>query len=197
MIPIFFKDFDTSTIRQYYVNPYWSLNQLYNELKDPIKRDFNINESDLQFVDTNICYKDKTLPIDTYPVLSKNNHTLLCDMWGIRLTYLFIYIYKPRVTLLREIGDCMVCFEETELQSYYICNHKMCNRCYIQCINRSILNCPYCRETCPVSNLPIVNRNQNDFYYTDLSGNVRRNVLSSYVDANGNIRIYRNDVDSI
>jgi hypothetical protein len=43
-------------------------------------------------------------------------------------------------------GECPVCYETTEVGTYYMCNHGVCSSCFINWHNQSHDTCPMCRS---------------------------------------------------
>jgi hypothetical protein len=144
---ISFKEVFTTNKREYSINPYWTLEELYRNVGPQISADFGINENELDLVDTCNSYIILVgLPVETYPTLPKSSVTLVKDLWGIRMEYLAMYVRRSNNYLLREQGQCMVCLEDKLLEPYYVCGHKMCPHCYANCLLCNRKFCPMCRN---------------------------------------------------
>ena len=147
---ITFKEIFTIHTREYYINPYWTLEELYTNIGPKINVEFGINEDELELIDTCNSYIIFTgRPVETYPALPKSSVTQLKDLWGIDMKYLSMYIRK-RNSETSEQGQCMVCLEDKILEPYYQCGHKMCCQCYSSCLFNNRKFCPMCRNENPI-----------------------------------------------
>lgn len=149
-INITFKKVFTTNTQEYCVSPYWTLEELYTNIGIKSSIDFEINENELELIDTCNSYIIFTgRPVETYPALPKSSDIQLKDLWGIDMKYLSMYIRKKN-SEISEQGQCMVCLEDNVLEPYYQCGHKMCCRCYASCLFYNRTFCPMCRNENPI-----------------------------------------------
>ena len=147
MIPITFKEVYTCNTFTYPLSPEWTLAELYDNLLPQISRDFNINQNEIELIDScNSYIVFQGLPVETYPALPKTNEPTLKDLWGVNMRYLAMYVRKRDNTIIREEGQCMVCLEVQTLEPYYHCGHRMCCQCYSTCLANNRRSCPMCRN---------------------------------------------------
>ena len=143
---ITFKEVFTANKSIYPICPNWTLKELYENLSIKIKHEFGIDEDRQDLISSNNnCIIFMGRPVETYPALPKSNVIQLKDLWGMDMKYLCIYIRKIK-TESRERGECMICWEDTDITSYYQCGHKMCDGCYSCCLRNNMRFCPTCRN---------------------------------------------------
>jgi hypothetical protein len=145
-VKVTFKEAFTANILIYSICPNWTLEELYINVSPKIKHEFDIDPDKLDLISShNNCIIFLGRPVETYPALPKSNIIQLKDLWGIDMKYVCIYIRKIK-TESSEHGECMVCWEDTTIESYYQCGHKMCGCCYSSCLRNNMRFCPTCRN---------------------------------------------------
>ena len=157
-VPISFKEVSTSNVRNFRVNPNWTITQFIQSVGPLICREFNIEEGKLEIIEAGQ-YTAGIRP-ESAPALNFDS-TKIKDKWGIKLQVAFYirrkdYLYpEMNLNLLRQssiptvasiVDDCPICFETISLTSRHSCSHRICDRCHQHCLSISYTICPLCRQ---------------------------------------------------
>ena len=149
MISIYFKEVFTTKTREYFVNPEWITEELYTNLSDQIRDDFNININDLELIDNLRSLNGH--PIETHKAIPKSTDIKVHQLFGRELKHLAFYIRRKYRGITEEttnnviFGECFICCNERLLERHYQCTHHFCNNCYNRCLQHELRTCPLCR----------------------------------------------------
>lgn len=166
--PVNFKEVFNVRILQFHINPFITVSQLIDNLRPELAVQFNINENDIEIVESGQyilgCLAEEA------PELVPSNRKL-CHIWGENLENLAFYVRRknhiyPQIENARRqreanqnintsnpapqngfIDDCPICLESSLLTRRYNCSHGICSQCYQNCLSASISVCSLCRST--------------------------------------------------
>jgi len=164
--PVNFKEVFTNKKLQFHINPFINVNQLINNLRPVLARQFGINENEVEIIEAGQ-YDSEFLPEEA-PALVPSD-TKLCHKWGEKLQNLAFYVRRRNYLYpefeanrrQREInripiintspvvftGDCPICLESSLLTRRYTCSHGICSECYSSCQSASFMVCSLCRAS--------------------------------------------------
>jgi len=156
-IPVSFKEVYTTNVRNFHVNPNWTITQFIQTIGPHICREFNVIEDNLEIIEAGQ-YTTGIKP-EAAPALTQDTIKIK-DKWGPKLQVSFYvrrkdYLYpEMNLNLIRQtpntvpsiIDDCPVCFENVTLTSRHTCSHTICNRCHQHCLSINYTICPICRQ---------------------------------------------------
>lgn len=157
---ITFKEVYTVRTVQMVVQPQITVNEFMNETKGLLPFHFDINEDDIEIVESG--KNTAEYASECAPALMPSESKLY-EIWGPRLYNLAFYIRRKNQVhppFTAPIGDhrqmaiqtnmcvdeCPICLEPGDLIRRYTCSHGICNRCYVGCQTSSIRNCSLCRS---------------------------------------------------
>lgn len=100
-VKIYFKVAFTCEYINYWIDPQWSLSRLYNEIKDDVREDFNVNNFNLVLAGEPDGELAEPINMD-----SLYAQCPLIDMWTYEeLCNIAFYIYPIPANNLRDIGS--------------------------------------------------------------------------------------------
>jgi len=161
-----FKEVFTIRTLKFSINPDFTITQMIESLTPLLAVQFNINENDIEIVETGQ-YIPGCLS-EAAPSLEPSNRKL-CDIWGEDLRIVSFYVRRksfmyPQIERNRRerearqniviesnsyLGDCPICLESTSITNRYSCSHGVCSTCYDLCQSASIASvrcCSLCRS---------------------------------------------------
>jgi hypothetical protein len=158
--PVLFKEVWTNNVRQFHVNPYWTVTQFIESVRPHLAREFNTQDFDIVESGQNV----HNIVSETAPALEYSN-VKIHHKWGKNLNVSF-YIRKndannQSINTQEEVeeenqnqeeenpllmDECPICYENIMLLRMYECEHRICKYCFKKCniINYNI--CPICRN---------------------------------------------------
>jgi hypothetical protein len=153
-VPVTFKEVYTSNVRNFHINPNWTITEFIISIRPHISKAFHINQNSLEIIESGQ-YNLGIKPEAALPLIPDDTIKLK-HRWGIKLDVAF-YIRKkdfayPQLNLNLNIAtssivaECPVCFETVSLHSRYGCSHGICDTCHEQCESVSYRICPLCRQ---------------------------------------------------
>ena len=157
-VPVTFKEVYTTNVRNFHVNPNWTLTQFVQSVTPYICSEFNIHQDNLEIIEAGQ-YTPGIRP-EAASHLTQDN-TLMKDKWGTKLAVSFYIRRKDfeypqlNLNLIRQtstspiasvIDDCPVCLETVSLYSTHGCSHRICRRCHERCLSVNYTICPLCRH---------------------------------------------------
>lgn len=159
-VPIQFKEVFTTNVCEFHVNPNWTMSQFIETISLHICREFNIEEDNLEIVESGQ-FNLRGIAPEFAPAILKTD-TQLKDKWGRRLAGVAFYVRRKNITYspvtlntIHEvityaepfvIEDCPVCLETVPVFCRYGCSHKICNNCHNHCLRVGYQLCPLCRH---------------------------------------------------
>ena len=165
-VSIEFKEVFTPNVHKLFINPNWTMFQFIETISQPICREFNIEEDNLEIIESGQ-YNLRGIVPELAPALLKTN-TQLKNKWGRLLSGVAFYVRRknityPEVTLNTintvvsyaelepesetfVIEDCPVCLETMPIFCRHDCSHRICNNCHNHCLRVGHLLCPICRH---------------------------------------------------
>ena len=137
-ISVYFKLARSEHTKNYLINPFWTISELYQHLQPLIESDFQLTKFELVETGQNI---PGTFAEDS-KALNPEDNLVLWSKFGHKLNTSF-YI-RPKIPMLYE---CDRCSEIEYTMSCFGCNHQFCYRCIGVFRERNVLNetCPACR----------------------------------------------------
>ena len=150
-VPVTFKEVYTSNVRNFHINPNWTITEFIQTIRPFLCRAFHINQNVLEIIESG--QYNLGINPEAAPSLILDDTTKLKYKWGAKLDVSF-YIRKkdfayPQLNLSATssiIAECPVCFETVSLHSRYGCSHGICDTCHEQCESVSYRICPLCRQ---------------------------------------------------
>jgi hypothetical protein len=155
-IPVNFTPLYTENTKTIYINPNWTIKQMYESIAPIIKQLFNIDEFILIEINSNkINYfpKEAQLHINKNTYKNVINYEKIKNIWTDKLNVSF-YV-KDLNAIYHELHDknilfqkntsCPICFEIDYLCNRYGCSHYICDYCYAKCCKQDC--CPICRQS--------------------------------------------------
>lgn len=153
-VQVSIKEVYTNNVRNFNVNPNWTISQFISTVTPLISFAFNICPDIIEIVEAGQ-YKGDFRP-EMHSSLLESNITMR-DKWGPSLNVAFYVRRKnmvyPEITLATNnpihcvYEDCPVCLENKRVFLRYGCVHRICDSCFQQCISCDYLICPVCRHS--------------------------------------------------
>jgi len=145
-----FKLARTCDTKYYNIPTNWSVNTMLLNLQDWAIRDFvqlqSASRSDIEVV-IGGQYIQGLHAAEDAPSLNSENITVkqkFCNVYGD--THFYLRRREQVEVVLDEEVTCPICFQVTELNSYFQCAHGMCAECNNGCLNTGHHSCPECRR---------------------------------------------------
>jgi hypothetical protein len=152
-IPVNFTPLYSENSKTIYINPNWTIKQLYESIAPIIKQLFEIDEFIL--IENRITPYNTEFPKEAQIHIYKNNtsYKKIKQLWSDNLNVSFFVkdlnaIYSQldnKNILFQKNISCPICFESGYLCNRYGCSHYLCDQCYTKCVNQ--LLCPICRQS--------------------------------------------------
>lgn len=152
-VPVNFTQLYSNNTRFIYINPNWSIKQMYESISPIIKQIFQIDEFILIEQGKNI--DSLFFPKEAQLHIAKNNtdYQKIKELWTDKLNVSFYVkdlnaIYSQLLEqniLFQNNVSCPICFEINYLCNRYGCSHYLCDQCYIKCYKQD--GCPFCRQS--------------------------------------------------
>jgi len=166
-----FKEVWTNHIKQFYVNPYWTVTQFLESISPLIKTEFNTDLYDI--VETGQIIQG--IPSEDAPAVL-NSNIQIRNKWGYDLSVSFYvrrknYDYSklrqltinknidklkdnnasinPMIINFPIVEECPICLDNIQFinnMNNFKCNHNICNNCYVNYQMRNYNKCPICRQ---------------------------------------------------
>lgn len=139
--------------RYIYINPNWTIKQIYESIDPIIKQVFGINDFILieqyKNIDSLFFPKEAQMHLNKY----NTNYQKIKEIWTDKLNVSFYVkdlnaIYPQLLEqniLFQNNISCPICFEIGYLCNRYGCSHYLCDQCYIKCCKHD--GCPFCRQS--------------------------------------------------
>jgi hypothetical protein len=154
-VPVTFKEVYTTNVRNFHVNPNWTMTQFIQSVTPYICREFNVVEDSLEIIEAGQ-YAPGINPEAAVPLM--HDTAKIKHKWGKKLNVAFYirrkdYAYpQTNMNLTRQsstasvMDDCPVCLETTSVYSRHACSHNICDRCHQHCLSINYTICPLCRQ---------------------------------------------------
>jgi hypothetical protein len=133
---ITFKKVYTGIVRQYNLNIQKPLQNIYLELDNRIKSDFNCTNFELVIAGTNLMERADPIP--------RNCNRTINNLMKHDSIAFYIRVIENSIS-----QECPVCLNTIECRRHYLCNHSLCNGCHTRWSTtnqRNALLCPICRS---------------------------------------------------
>ena len=147
---ITFKEVFTSSIRNLFINPFWTVSQFIQTVSPILATSFSIADNDLEIVLAGQYINN--IPPEAAPKLMPSSNTL-ASLWGENLNGIAFYVRKKYTEMqdnpMMETSEseCPICLETgLGCSSRYLCQHFVCNGCYYRCRQVEFNICPLCRS---------------------------------------------------
>jgi hypothetical protein len=137
-ISIYFKLVRKGLTKTYRVNRFWTVGEMYEQLKPHIEQDFRIPATQIEIVETG-----QNIPgtfAEDSPALDPRDNTVFWAKFGGKKNVSFYVRNKTPV-----LSECDNCSEIMHTMTYFGCMHEYCYDCIS--IYRTSVNdmCPVCK----------------------------------------------------
>ena len=166
-IPVTFKEVYTTNMRNFHVNPNWTVTKFLETVTPHLRREFECDEFDI--VETG--QDAPGIPAEAGRPLESSGYRLKTK-WGEDLRIAFYirrrnYLYpqlqnlnseqnmthhvynadiNPIIANAFSVSECPICYENVNTLTRYTCTHSICNQCFHQCHLSDYMICPICRR---------------------------------------------------
>ena len=158
----------TNNVRQFNINPNWSVSQFVEVITPHLKRDFNMDSFDIVETgqDAPGIPAEAGIPLEMSNSIIKNKwrHKLEVSFYIRRKNYNYPQLenldinlnlvqnidtnesINPIILNSYIVDDCPICYTTRPLLTRYSCCHGLCNGCYWRCQLVDYNMCPICRQ---------------------------------------------------